>query len=59
VQRFDAEFEKLMLLALMEDWSDDFGASDAAATLARHAGIVVSANDTSSPVAESMLSDTR
>jgi WS/DGAT/MGAT family acyltransferase len=36
VQRFDAEFEKLMLIALMEDWEDEFGAGDAAATLARH-----------------------
>lgn len=35
VQRFDAEFEKLLLIALMEDWSEDFGAADAAATLAR------------------------
>jgi hypothetical protein len=25
----------------MEDWSDDFGAGDAAATLARHADVVV------------------
>ena len=41
VQRFDAEFEKLMLVAMMEDWSDDFGAGDAAATLARHTGIAV------------------
>jgi len=37
VQRFDAEFEKLMLIALMEDWSEDFGAADAAATLGRYA----------------------
>jgi len=37
VQRFAAEFEKLVLIALMEDWSDAFGADDAAATLARHA----------------------
>ena len=37
VQRFNGEFEKLMLVALMEDWSDDFGAPDAAATLARFA----------------------
>jgi len=36
VQRFDAEFEKLMLVALMEDWSEDFGAADAAATLGRY-----------------------
>ena len=36
VQRFGAEFEKLVLLALMEDWSEDFGAADAAATLARY-----------------------
>ncbi len=36
VQRFGAEFEKLMLLALMEDWSEDFDAADAAATLARY-----------------------
>lgn len=38
VERFTAEFEKLMLIALMEDWSDDFGAADAAATLARFGG---------------------
>jgi len=36
VQRFDEEFEKLMLIALMEDWSEDFGALDAAATLAKY-----------------------
>lgn len=36
VQRFDAEFEKLMLAVLMEDWSEDFGAADAAATLGRY-----------------------
>ena len=38
VRRFGEEFEKLLLIALMEDWSDDFGAPDAAATLARYAG---------------------
>jgi WS/DGAT/MGAT family acyltransferase len=37
VQRFAAEFEKLMLIALMEDWDGDIAAADAAATLARHA----------------------
>ena len=37
VRRFGAEFEKLMLVALMEDWSEDFGAADAAATLGRYA----------------------
>ncbi|MGH8173435.1 MAG: WS/DGAT domain-containing protein, partial [Rhodanobacteraceae bacterium] len=36
VQRFGAEFEKLMLIALMEDWSEEFGGADAAATLARY-----------------------
>jgi WS/DGAT/MGAT family acyltransferase len=35
VQRFGREFEKLVLIALMEDWDDEFGAGDAAATLAR------------------------
>ena len=35
VQRFGREFEKLVLIMLMEDWQDDFGAGDAAATLAR------------------------
>jgi hypothetical protein len=35
VQRFGREFEKIMLIALMEDWDDEFGAGDAAATLAR------------------------
>jgi len=35
VRRFGREFEKLLLIALMEDWDDEFGASDAAATLAR------------------------
>jgi len=38
VRRFDAEFEKLMLVALMEDWSEEFGAADAAATLGRYVG---------------------
>lgn len=37
VRRFDAEFEKLMLIALMEDWGEDFGPADAAATLRRYA----------------------
>ncbi|RYD14320.1 MAG: wax ester/triacylglycerol synthase family O-acyltransferase [Lysobacteraceae bacterium] len=37
VQRFAGEFEKLLLIALMEDWSETFGAPDAAATLARYA----------------------
>jgi hypothetical protein len=36
VRRFDVEFEKLMLAVLMEDWSEEFGAADAAATLARY-----------------------
>lgn len=36
VQRFDAEFEKLMLIALMEDWDEEIGAGDAAATLGRY-----------------------
>jgi len=36
VQRFGAEFEKLLLIALMEDWGEDFGAADAAATLGRY-----------------------
>ncbi len=36
VQRFGSEFEKLVLIALMEDWESDFGPRDAAATLARH-----------------------
>jgi diacylglycerol O-acyltransferase / wax synthase len=33
VERFGAEFEKLMLIALMEDWDDEFDAPGAAATL--------------------------
>jgi WS/DGAT/MGAT family acyltransferase len=37
VQRFAGEFEKLLLIALMEDWDEEFGALDAAATLARFA----------------------
>ncbi|MEO8460736.1 MAG: wax ester/triacylglycerol synthase family O-acyltransferase [Dokdonella sp.] len=36
VQRFAVEFEKLLLIALMEDWSCDIGACDAAATLTRY-----------------------
>jgi len=36
VARFGAEFEKLMLIALMEDWGEEFGAGDAASTLARY-----------------------
>jgi len=35
VQRFVREFEKLALITLMEDWSHDVAAGDAAATLAR------------------------
>ncbi|WP_347259610.1 wax ester/triacylglycerol synthase family O-acyltransferase [Rudaea sp.] len=34
VQRFAPEFEKLALIALMEDWEHDIVAADAAATLA-------------------------
>jgi WS/DGAT/MGAT family acyltransferase len=34
--RFVEEFEKLMLIALMEDWEDDIAAADAAATLRHH-----------------------
>lgn len=37
VQRFDAEFEKLMLIALMEDWEEEILAGDAEATLGRYA----------------------
>ena len=36
VQRFGAEFEKLLLIALMEDWEEEFGGADAAATLGRY-----------------------
>lgn len=35
VQRFGREFEKLMLIALMEDWEEPFDAPGAAATLLR------------------------
>ncbi len=35
VQRFAVEFEKLALITLMEDWSGEIGADDAAATLRR------------------------
>ena len=35
--RFGEEFEKLVLLTLMEDWEDGISAGDAAATLARFA----------------------
>ena len=35
VQRFGAEFEKLLLIALMEDWDEEFDAPGAAATLLR------------------------
>ena len=36
VQRFGAEFEKLVMIALMEEWGGDITAADAAATLARY-----------------------
>jgi diacylglycerol O-acyltransferase len=39
VQRFGREFEKLVLIALMEDWDDELGADDAAATLARELSV--------------------
>jgi WS/DGAT/MGAT family acyltransferase len=39
VRRFAGEFEKLVLIALMEDWDDEFGAGDAAATLARELSV--------------------
>jgi len=35
-RRFAAEFEKLLLIALMEDWDESFAAADAQATLTRH-----------------------
>jgi len=38
VQRFAEEFEKLVMIALMEDWSGELDASDAEATLLRYAG---------------------
>jgi len=37
VRRFGDEFEKLVLIALMEDWDEAFDALAAAATLARYA----------------------
>jgi hypothetical protein len=37
VQRFAREFEKLMLIALMEAWDEEFDAPGVAATLARYA----------------------
>ena len=36
VRRFGEEFEKLVLIALMEDWDEAFDALGAAATLKRH-----------------------
>ncbi len=36
VRRFGEEFEKLMLIALMEDWNEEFDAMGAAATLAKY-----------------------
>ncbi|HSN01435.1 MAG TPA: wax ester/triacylglycerol synthase family O-acyltransferase [Rudaea sp.] len=39
VQRFVREFEKLALITMMEDWSDDIAAGDAAATLERFARV--------------------
>ena len=36
-RRFGDEFEKLVMLTLMEDWHDEIGAADVAATLARYA----------------------
>lgn len=36
VQRFGSEFEKLLLISLMEDWGEDITPGDAAATLARY-----------------------
>ena len=36
VRRFGEEFEKLMLIALMEDWDEEFDARGAAATLAKY-----------------------
>ena len=39
VQRFGAEFEKLVLIALMEDWDEEFDAPGAAATLAHFASL--------------------
>jgi hypothetical protein len=36
IGRFAAEFEKLVLITLMEDWDDDITSSGAAATLAKY-----------------------
>ena len=35
-RRFAEEFEKLLLIAMMEDWEADITAGDAKATLQRH-----------------------
>ena len=38
VQRFVREFEKLTLITMMEDWSDEIASGDAQATLSHYAG---------------------
>lgn len=38
VQRFAREFERLVLVSLMEDWDDEMSAGDAEATIRRYAG---------------------
>ncbi len=40
IDRFAPEFEKMLLIALMEDWTAPITAADADATLARHATAV-------------------
>ncbi|HET9485734.1 MAG TPA: hypothetical protein VFO79_17355, partial [Xanthomonadales bacterium] len=49
IERFAPEFEKLLLIALMEDWEQPITAADAAATLAHHAGAAKKATGATAP----------
>ncbi|HVJ62261.1 MAG TPA: wax ester/triacylglycerol synthase family O-acyltransferase [Tahibacter sp.] len=46
VQRFAREFERLLLVSLMEDWEGDLSAADAEATIRHYAGEVAAAEPT-------------
>jgi WS/DGAT/MGAT family acyltransferase len=55
VQRFAREFERLMLVSLMEDWEGDLSAADAEATIRHYAGDVTAAAPQPPPAAKPKL----
>ena len=49
VRRFAQEFERLLLVSLMEDWTDDLSAADAEATIRHYAGDAPTTNEAAAP----------